>query len=46
MTPKGELIEIMKQVDRDALNLKPNPFRPNEMPLELERSHYGKLVVT
>ena len=36
----------MKQVDRDAPNLKPNPFRPNETPLELEGSHYGKLVVT
>ena len=34
MTPKEELIEIMKQVDRDAPNLKPNPFCPREMPLE------------
>ena len=45
MAPKGELIKIMKQVDRDAPNLKPNPFRPNETPLQLEGSHYEKLVV-
>ena len=45
MTPKGELIKIMKQVDRDAPTLGPNPFRPKETPLEREGSHYGKLVV-
>ena len=45
MTPKEELIEIMKQVDRDAPNLKPNPFRPNETPLQRQGSHYGSLVV-
>ena len=45
MTPKGELIEIMKQVDRDAPNLKPNAFNPKDMPLQLEGSHYGHLVV-
>ena len=36
MTPKQELIKIMKQVDRDALNLKPNPFHLKETPLEQE----------
>ena len=45
MTPKEELIEIMKQVDRDAPNLQPNPFRPNDTPLHREGSHYGSLVV-
>ena len=46
MSPMGEVIKIMKQVDRDAPNLKPNPFCSNETPLALEGSHYGKLVVT
>ena len=45
MTPKGELIEVMKQVDWDAPNLKPNDFLPNETPLEREGSHHGRLVV-
>ena len=45
MTPKGELIEIMKQVDLDAPNLKPNPFCPKQTPLQLEGSHNGRLVV-
>ena len=45
MTPKEELIKIMKQVDQDAPNLEPNPFHPKEMPLEREGSHYGKLVI-
>ena len=45
MTPKGELIEIMKQVDLDAPSLKPNAFLPNETPLQREGSHYGRLVV-
>ena len=45
MTPKEELIEIMKKVGRDAPNLKPNPFRPKKTPLEREGSHYGTLVV-
>ena len=31
MTPKGELIKIMKQVDWEAPNLKPNAFRPNNI---------------
>ena len=45
MTPKGELIKIMKQVDRDAPSLKPNAFLPKETPLQREGSHYGRLVV-
>ena len=45
MTPKGELIEIMKQVDWEAPTLKPNAFRPKESPLQLEGSRYGHLVV-
>ena len=45
MTPKEELIEIMKQVDRDASELKPNPFCPKETPLQCKGSHYGALVV-
>ena len=45
MTPKGELIEIMKQVDQEAPTLKPNAFHPNDTPLQLEGSRYGRLVV-
>ena len=44
MTPKEELIQIMKQGDQDAPNLEPNPFRPNETPHERKRSHYRTLV--
>ena len=45
MTPKGELIEIMQQVDREAPTLKPNAFCPKETPLQLEGSRYGRLVL-
>ena len=45
MTPVDELLEIMRQVDRDAPNLQPNRFNPNETPIEREGSRYGTLVI-
>ena len=34
MTPVDELLEIMRQVDRDAPSLEPNRFHPNKTPIE------------
>ena len=45
MTPVEELLEMMRQVDREAPNLRPNRFHPNDTPLELQASCYGRLVV-
>ena len=45
MTPVEELLEMMRQVDREAPNLTPNRFRPDDTPLDLEASRYGTLVV-
>ena len=45
MTPVEELLEMMRQVDREAPNLRPNRFHPNDTPLELQASRYGMLVV-
>ena len=40
-----KLIKIMRQVDREAPNLKPNMFHPRMTPIQLEGSLYGKLIV-
>ena len=45
MTPVQELLEMMRQVDWEAPNLRPNRFHLNDTPLELEASRYGTLVV-
>ena len=45
MTPVDELLEMMRQVDREAPNLRPNRFHPNDTPIQLEASRYGTLVV-
>ena len=45
MTPADELIEIMRQVDREAPGLRPNRSHPNDTPIQLEGSCYGTLVV-
>ena len=45
ITPADKLIKIMRQVDREAPNLKPNMFHPRQTPIQLEGSLYGKLIV-
>ena len=45
MTPVEELLEMMRQVNREAPNLRPNCFHPNDTPPELHASCYGTLVV-
>ena len=35
----------LRQVDREAPNLEPNGFHPNETPIEREGSRYGMLVI-
>ena len=45
ITPVDKLIKIMRQVDREAPNLKPNMFHPRMTPIQLEGSRYGKLIV-
>ena len=45
MTPVEKLLEMMRQVDREAPNLRPTRFRPNDTPLQLQGSRYGTLVV-
>ena len=45
ITPVDKLIKIMRQVDREAPNLKPNMFHPRMTPIQLEGDRYGKLVV-
>ena len=44
MTPKGELIKIMKKVGEEMLQHETNPFRMDDTPLELEGRIYRKLV--
>ena len=45
ITLADELLEMMRQVDREAPNLRPNRFHPNDTPIELECSRYRTLVV-
>ena len=44
ITPVDVLIKIMRQVDKEAPNLKPNMYFPHMTPVELEGSRYGKLL--
>ena len=45
MTPVDKLIKIMRQVDREASNLRPSRFHPNDTPIQLEGDRYGTLVI-
>ena len=45
ITPADKLIKMMRQVDREAPNLKPNMFFPRMTPIQLEGDRYGKLLV-
>ena len=43
MTPKGELIKIMEQVDQ-AVPLEPNPLHSNDAPLKGKGQKHRELV--